>query len=135
MLIFSGGFVRQLIMLGLVFFGLSPVFGQSMGVLTGEIKDPQGAVIIDAVIIIHADGARPWNAKKIDPKYEDLKVSPNPSSGKYRIELPAGYYYDVMVSSTGFRPQCAKLYMLRTQPNEFNLTLQAGPPEPLMPPE
>ncbi len=127
--------MRQLVTLSLVFLVISSVYGQSMGVLTGEIKDAQGSIITDAVIIIHADGSRPWNTKKIDAKYEDLKINPNPSSGKYRIELPAGYYYDVMVSRAGFRPECAKLYILKTQSKEFNVTLQIGPAESLMPPE
>jgi hypothetical protein len=69
------------------------------------------------------------NTKKIEAKYQDLKISPAPSSAKYKIELPAGYYYDVLVSRANFRPQCAKLYIGNSEPTEFNVTLQVDTQE------
>ena len=127
--------MRTLTTLGLLCVVISPVYAQPMGILTGEIKDPQGAVLIDAVIIVHADGSLARNGKKIEAKYEDFKINPSPSSGEFKMKLPAGYYYDVMVSRQGFRPQCAKVYILRMQPNKLDFTLQIAPTEPLMPPE
>ena len=117
--------MRKFILLGFILSALLPAFAQKMGTLTGQIKDAPGAVITDAVVIVHSDGALVWgNTKKVGAKYQDFRISPDPSSGKYNMKLPAGYYYDVLVSRANFRPQCAKVYISDSEPTEFNVTLQ-----------
>jgi hypothetical protein len=100
--------MKTLAMLGLTVLLASPVQEGPTFILSGEIKDMTGAFLVDAVVIIHAEGPPSPDTPTLP---NDLTISPDPNTGRYSAELPVGIYYDVFFSRAGFMPECHVVYL------------------------
>jgi hypothetical protein len=70
--------------------------------ITVTVRDPSGAAISNAFVLVHSDALGRGNSK---PFQLELRTD---SSGVAKNAFPSGFY-DLFVAATGFAPSCEKI--------------------------
>jgi hypothetical protein len=95
----------------------------SAGKLTGAIRDSEGAVISNAIVLVHwdTDGSQgaPGNAP------DDCRLVTN-KSGEFSANLTAGFY-DIAVFAHAFSPNAHKVRIRIGQTTNDDVTLPLDP--------
>ena len=85
--------------------------------VTIEVTDELGAVIPNALVVLHADALERGNPKSFNL---ELRTS---SEGEAKAVLPSGFF-DAFIASTGFAPHCEKLRMRDGKPAALKFVLK-----------
>ena len=90
--------------------------------ISGTVRDPLGAVISGARIMVHRDSP--------DRLQEDTDtiVATSDKNGQFTLQVAPGFY-DVFVSAPAFSPQCTKVRVREAEPAVYMPRL---PPDPLV---
>lgn len=103
---------------------LAFAFASKATTLSGTVRDPEGAVIAKAHVVIHWDPAGAvYLGDNVGIK-KDITLSSD-SDGNFSLDLPPGFY-DVFVTATAFTPHCEKI-RLKDKPLRFRVKLRASP--------
>jgi hypothetical protein len=91
--------------------------------LSGVVRDPMGAAIGGATIMVH------WNMPRANgpskPGVSDSVVETD-RIGEFSIKLVPGFY-DVCVHAVGFSPTCDTVALGKVQSSQYKTVLQPNP--------
>ncbi len=93
--------------------------------LSGTVRDSEGAVILNAHIIVHWDPSGANYLKDNLGIKQDIAATTD-SKGQFSLELPAGFY-DVFVTATAFSPHCEKIRLRGKEAKTYEVKLKISP--------
>jgi hypothetical protein len=93
--------------------------------LSGTVRDPEGAVIANAHVVVHWDSSGS-NYLKDNVRIRQDATASSDSNGKFSLDLPAGFY-DVFVTATAFSPHCEKIRLKDTEVRTYRVRLKLSP--------
>jgi hypothetical protein len=93
--------------------------------LSGTVRDPEGAVIANAHVVVHWDSSGSNYLKDNLGTRQDVTVSSD-SNGKFSLELPPGFY-DVFVAATAFTRYCEKIRLKGDEGKSYEVRLRLSP--------
>jgi hypothetical protein len=94
--------------------------------LKGVVKDPEGAVISGAMVLIHWDSAGSAVGLKSNVGITADRTVRTKDDGTFSIDLPPGFY-DVFVAASAFTPACRKLRLKPGKGIEISFRMTADP--------
>lgn len=94
---------------------------QSPGNLKGTIKDPVGAFIARAFVVVHPDTA---GLPSIDNR--DTVTLTSDAKGSFTLDVKPGFY-DVCVMASAFTPQCKKVQVKEGKISSQTFILRISP--------
>jgi hypothetical protein len=98
----------------------------STGRLAGVVTDSEGAVIANAIVLVHWAGHGADAARGAPPGLgDDLRLSTD-KAGQFSAELAPGFY-DVAVFATAFSPQAFKVRLRVGETTVSNAKLVVDP--------
>ena len=83
----------------------------------GIVVDPSGAPISQGFVLFHSDALTPENPIPYDVTLRTDK------QGRFSAELPPGFY-DLFIGSGGFEPNCQKVRMYTSAPEDLTVVLK-----------
>lgn len=90
--------------------------------LAGTVRDPGGAVIAKAHVVIHCDSSGSNYLRDNIGIKEDITATTD-SNGKFSVDLPPGFY-DVFVAAISFSPHCDKVRVKDAETKRYEIRLK-----------
>ena len=94
-------------------------------ILSGTVRDSEGAVIPRAHVVVHWDSAGSNYLKDNIGTKED-KIATTDANGQYSLDLQPGFY-DVFISASAFSPHCEKVRLNGKGTKRLDVKLKVSP--------
>ena len=101
------------------------VTSASAKTFSGTLRDPSGAAIANAHVIVHWDPSGSNYLKDNLGIAQDINATTD-SQGRFTVNLPPGFY-DVFVSAMAFAPHCEKVRIKDKDLTTYEAKLNLSP--------